>query len=145
MYRIISTQIFRRPSIIISKKVWRDSYGRNTPYEGVKNLGYVKFDIIKILVCAEGLCLRFSVHVYLEFSLLCQKNFEGIPMGGTLLMRGWNSEKCKIRHYKKSGVRRRAMSSVFSAFIFRGPPIIMPKKFWRYCYGRNIPYEGMKI
>ena len=59
MSRDFSAQILRGPFIIIPEKCWRDSYGRNTPSEEVENIKNVKFDLIKILESAEGLCLGF--------------------------------------------------------------------------------------
>ena len=89
MSRIINTVIFSKPSTITPKKFWRDSYGRNTPSEGVEIIKNVKFDLIKILESAEGLCRGFLVHEYWEdLPLLSLKNFGGIPMGGTPLPRG---------------------------------------------------------
>ena len=64
MSRVFSARILRGPFNIIPQKFWRDSYGRNTPSEGVEIIKNVKFDLLKILESAEGLCLGFLVHEY---------------------------------------------------------------------------------
>ena len=64
-------------------------YGRNSPSEGVESLKNVKFDFIKILKSAKGLCRGFLVHGYFEnLTFLSLKNFGGIPIGGTPFPRG---------------------------------------------------------
>ena len=89
MSRVFSAEILRGPFIIIPEKCWRDSYGRNTPSEEVENMKNVKFDSIKILESAKGLCPGFLVHGYLEdLPLLSLKYVGEIPMGGTPLPRG---------------------------------------------------------
>ena len=79
---------------MIPQKCWKDSYGRNNPYEEVENMKNVKFDLIKILEGAERLCLVILVRGYLEnLSLLSLKNFRGIAIGGTSFLSGLKFQK----------------------------------------------------
>ena len=88
MSRVLGARIFKGYSIIIPQIFWKDSYARNTRSAGVEITKNVKFDFIKILESAKGLCPGFLVHGYLEdLPLLSLKNFGGIVMGGTPLQR----------------------------------------------------------
>ena len=94
MFRVLTARIFKGYPIIIPQIFWKDFYARNTRFAGVEITKNVKFDSIKILESAKGLCPGFLVHGYLEdLPLLSLKNFGGIPMGATPVPRRLKLQK----------------------------------------------------